>query len=53
MRRSISPASRRWPSWPRQNRASSFAKKEGDETARSWLDETERVIRQLLEKESG
>lgn len=27
--------------------------KEGDETARSWLDETERVIRQLLEKESG
>ena len=27
--------------------------KEGDETARSWLDETERVIRQLLENESG
>ena len=27
--------------------------KEGDETARSWLDETERVIRQLLEKEAG
>ena len=25
--------------------------KEGDETARSWLDETERVIRQLLERE--
>ena len=28
-------------------------KKEGDETAQSWLDETEAVIRQLLEKESG
>mgnify|MGYP007112427325 FL=1 len=26
-------------------------KKEGDETAQSWLDETEAVIRQLLERE--
>lgn len=51
MRPSISPAKRRWLSWLRRSRASSSAKKRATRRPRVGWDETEAVIRQLLERE--
>ena len=50
MRPSTSPAKRRWQ-LAEAKQGFLVRKKEGDETAQSWLDETEAVIRQLLERE--
>ena len=51
MRPSTSPAKKALAQLAEAKQGFLVRKKEGDETAQSWLDETEAVIRQLLERE--